>query len=205
MALKAVNLLPYDGEAYYLPSVFTKEEQKALQTELTESIAWENTKIHIFGKEHFVPRLTAFYGDDGLSYTYSRQTHYSKAWNESLLTIRKRVENYCQESFNSVLLNLYRDGQDSMGWHADNEKELGKKPTIASVSFGSIRNFKLRHMERNRNVRDRKMLTIALEPGSLLIMRGNCQHHWQHCLPKTSKWTPTRINLTFRTITNASE
>jgi len=141
------------------------------------------------------PRQSAFYGDKGLIYTYSGKKQEAKVWTETLLIIKQQIATILELQFNSVLLNLYRSGQDNMGWHSDNEKELGQNPKIASVSFGATRTFQLKHIS-NPTLRQ----SIELTHGSLLLMQGDTQHFWKHQIPKTNRFIPPRINLTFRTI-----
>lgn len=182
------NLLPYDGEAYLLEKAFND----ALMPLLKQEIAWRQDQITLYGKTHPIPRLQAWYADHGLSYTYSKIKLEALPFSQNLQKIRSEVEALSGAKFNSVLCNLYRDGRDKNGWHRDDEKELGKNPTIASVSFGAIRTFALRH----RQTRER--LDLLLPSGSLLIMRGTCQHDWEHQLVATKKPVGERINLTFR-------
>lgn len=190
---KALNLLPEHSELYYLPGIFSPAESSVYFRRLTEEIEWRQDEITIFGKKVMQPRLTAWYGD--AAYTYSGITMHPEPWTDILLAIRQRAEEYAGGSFNSVLLNLYRDGNDHMGWHRDNEKELGKEPVIASVSFGAERTFQLRRY----TTKDNK-LSIDVADGSLVLMRGAIQGYWEHQLPKRLKVKEPRINLTFRTI-----
>ena len=140
-----------------------------------------------------MPRLTAWYGD--AAYTYSGVRHEPRNWVSILNALRDLVQNKTNKPFNSVLLNHYRSGSDSMSWHSDNEPELGLNPTIASLSFGGTRRFRF------RNTSDKKQtLSINLSDASLLVMAGPLQHNWQHTLPKTKKIVAPRINLTFRNI-----
>jgi len=142
-----------------------------------------------------VPRLTAWYGDEGKSYRYSGHTYHPQPWSSALLEVRRAIEPVCGVVFNSVLLNYYRDERDSVGWHSDDEPELGVNPVIGSVSFGATRSFQLRHKQ------DRKQkLTVELSNGSLLVMRGPTQHHWLHQVPKSAAAKGARVNLTFRAI-----
>ncbi len=150
----------------------------------------------MFGKAIAQPRLTAWYGDEGAIYTYSNLTNRPLEWTPELLVIKARAEKTAQMNFNSVLLNYYRNGQDSMGWHQDNEPELGEQPVIASVNFGATRRFQLRHKKR----KDLDTFSIDLEHGSLLVMRGTTQEFWKHQVPKTTQSVGARINLTFRLI-----
>lgn len=189
------NLLPFDGDVRYFPALFTTQESDTLFHQLMEDIDWKQEPIKLFGKAVMQPRLTAWYGDADKSYGYSGITMQPMPWTTLLLQLKQKAEAIAGQGFNSALLNLYRNGQDSMGWHRDNEKELGRDPVIASLSFGATRLFKLRHVQDKKQV-----LSIALEPGSLLLMQGATQHHWLHQLPKTTLVTSPRINITFRCI-----
>ncbi|ESU22215.1 hypothetical protein FEDK69T_21970 [Flavobacterium enshiense DK69] len=191
---KIVFDLP-DAEIEYYPNFFPEIEADILFQQLLTEIQWQQDDITIFGKTYKQPRLTAFFGNEGKPYSYSNITMQPHHWNELLLRIKSKVEKTTGHSFSSVLLNLYRDGKDSNGWHADNEKELGQNPVIASVSFGEQRIFQLKH----NTLKDQKQ-NIVLENGSLLLMKGTTQHYWKHQIPKTSKPIKQRINLTFRTI-----
>lgn len=184
-----------DANLEYYPGFFSEEEANALLCRLTNEIPWQQDLITIFGKTHLQPRLTALFGNDGKPYSYSNITMHPHLWNELLLSIKHKVEIATQENFTSVLLNLYRDGKDSNGWHADNEKELGPNPVIASVSFGEKRVFQMKH----NHLKGVKQ-NIILENGSLLLMKETTQHYWKHQIPKTKKPINPRINLTFRTI-----
>ena len=148
----------------------------------------------MYGKKINFPRLTAWYGDQDKSYSFSGVTLSPHPWHELLLTIKSRIEETAATRFNSVLLNLYRDGNDSISWHTDAEPELGLNPVIGSVNFGATRKFQLRHHFTNERI------DIELIHGSLLIMQGELQHYWQHQVPKTNKKISPRINLTFRLI-----
>ncbi len=188
------NLLPYNGEVYFFPGFFA-EEADSYFMRLQEEIAWKQEPIKIFGRELMQPRLTAWYGNAGKSYSYSGITMQPLAWTETLMAIKQSVDKITGVSFNSALLNLYRDGKDSMGWHRDNEKELGTDPVIASVSFGAPRRFLLRHHNNKKLVQE-----MVLTHGSLLLMRGETQHYWEHSIPKIAAPTKIRINITFRVI-----
>jgi len=190
-----VNLLPADGEVYFYPLFFSAGEQDTLFETLATAIAWKQEPVMIMGREIMQPRLTAWYGDCGKSYSYTGITMHPQEWTAVLLEIKERVEAVAGHTFNSALLNFYRDGNDSMGWHRDNEKELGINPVIASLSFGAERTFHLKHAK-DKNLREK----ITLTPGSLLLMKGTTQHHWYHSIPKTTKVATGRINITFRTI-----
>lgn len=162
---------------------------------LHAQVAWRQEYITIYGKRQPQPRLTAWYGDEGATYCYSGLILKPRPWLPILQNLKAQVEAAAQTRFNSVLLNLYRTGQDGMGWHSDNEPELGRNPAIASLSFGAARRFVMRHCDRH----DTKV-ELSLNHGSLVVMKGKTQHHWQHQVPKTVKPVGPRINLTFRLI-----
>lgn len=184
-----------DGELYYFPAAFSPEENVELLASLQEQINWTQRSLNMFGKTVTMPRLLAWYAAPGIQYAYSGGTSPHNNWTETLLRIKARVESLTQATFNGALLNLYRNGQDSMGWHSDNEPSLGKNPIIASASFGAARHFHLRHRQKSY-----APIKLLLEPGSLLLMSGALQHHWQHQLPKTRQTIGPRINITFRNI-----
>ncbi len=185
-----------DADVILYEDLFTKKEAETLQKNLIEKIQWRQDKIKMFGKLLDQPRLTAFYGDANKPYSYSGIMMAPVDWNEDLLFIKNRIEKFVNIRFTSVLLNYYRDGKDSMGWHADDEKELGQNPIIGSVSFGETRNFQMRH----KTQKEIKKVDIPLSNGSFLLMKGATQHFWQHQIPKTSRELSSRINLTFRVI-----
>ena len=189
-----MNLAPCDGELYFVKNFISREEADSLHVLLRRDLAWRDEEIMVFGRRVKVPRLVCWYGDAGAVYRYSGVEHAPLPWTETLLTLKSRVECFCGRQFNSVLGNLYRDGRDSMGWHADKEKELGPNPFIASLSFGAERLFKLRH---NKTA---ETLDVILTHGSLLLMGGSLQHRWRHSIPKMREPKTERINLTFRTI-----
>ena len=191
---KIVFNLPNSSIDYY-PHLFDMEKAHLLYTKLYNEIQWQQDSIKVYGKNYLQPRLTALYGNEGKPYSYSNILMQPHPWNALLTYIKEEVETLCQEKFTTVLLNLYRDGKDSNGWHADNEKELGRSPVIASVSFGAERSFHLQH----NSIKEAKQ-KIILEHGSLLIMKGETQHFWKHQIPKTAKPMEPRINLTFRNI-----
>jgi alkylated DNA repair dioxygenase AlkB len=170
-------------------------EAGVLFAALRDEVGWRQERIRIHGREHLQPRLVAWFGDAHASYTYSGLTLSPVPWSERLGSLRTRVERDAGAPFNSVLCNLYRDGQDSMGFHADAEPELGNNPIIASVSLGSTRRFVMRHV---RDARER--LDLDLPGGSLLVMEGTTQHFWRHGVPKQRSIAEPRINLTFRRI-----
>jgi alkylated DNA repair dioxygenase AlkB len=184
-----------DGEARLWPAAFAPAEATTLFEQLRRQVRWEQEEILIFGERRLVPRLVAWHGDPGASYVYSGTVHRPEPWIPPLELIRGRVCSLTGAMFNAVLLNLYRDGRDGMGWHADDEPELGRNPVIASVSLGTTRRFCLRHRKR----RDLKV-DLPLPHGSLLCMGGATLHHWVHALPKTRRPVGERINLTFRLV-----
>jgi alkylated DNA repair dioxygenase AlkB len=184
-----------DGAASYWPEAFGRAEADALFARLRGEIQWREEAIIIFGERKRVPRLVAWHGDPGLAYTYSGVRHEPEPWTAPLAEVRAGIEALTGQRFNAVLLNLYRSGADGMGWHADDEPELGVNPVIASVSLGATRRFRLRHRRRKELTRD-----LDLAHGSLLLMSGTTQHHWLHALPKTARAAGERINLTFRRI-----
>jgi alkylated DNA repair dioxygenase AlkB len=186
--------LPNAAIEYY-PNFFDLDKSNMLFEKLLSEIPWQQDDIKVFGKLHPQPRLTALFGNEGKPYSYSNIIMQPHPWNPLLMFIKNEIEEVSTENFTTVLLNLYRNGKDSNGWHADNEKELGRNPVIASVSFGAERSFLLQH----NTIVDAK-LKIALGNGSLLLMKGETQHFWKHQIPKTAKPIGPRINLTFRII-----
>lgn len=186
------NLLPYDGTVLYFPSLVAPADRSAWFESLLKNVQWKHDEVTIFGKKHITKRQVAWYGEDDFEYRYSNSSRSALPWTPQLLSLKKVVEDATNTSFNSCLLNLYNDGAEGMGYHSDDEKELGKNPVIASVSLGAERKFFLRHRETKLRV------DVLLEDGSLLLMKDQTQHHWVHSLPKTSKVKSPRINLTFR-------
>ena len=185
-----------DATLILIESFFTKEEADSMYEKLLKETAWKKSQIILYGKLHDTPRLTAWYGDKNKIYSFSGNTMNTIPWTPDLHFIKERVEKELGVAFNSVLLNLYRNGRDSVGWHRDNEKEFGENPVIASVSFGETRPFQLRHKFK----RGLNSIRIPLTHGSLLIMKDETQHLWEHQIPKTAKHISPRINLTFRII-----
>lgn len=188
------NFAPSDGELYLVKQFYSRPESDLLFLKFEATLAWQEEALFIYGKWCKAPRLMCWYGDPGACYLYSGVDHQPNPWTDELLAVKDKVERQCLGSFNSVLANLYRDGRDSMGCHADDEKELGRNPLIASLSLGDERLFKLHHKKRKEN------LEINLGHGDLLVMSGALQHHWVHSIPKTRKLKRPRINLTFRKI-----
>lgn len=186
-----------NAELIYIPNFYNQIQSDYYFKSLKETISWQHDAITVFGKTHIQPRLTAFYAENNSPLSYSNITMQPQLFTEQLLQIKTDVEQVANHKFTSVLLNLYRDGKDSNGWHADNEKELGKNPIIASVTFGEARYFHFKH----RHLKNEKY-KLLLKHGSLLIMKGEMQHHWLHQIAKTKKEIGARINLTFRTLTS---
>lgn len=167
--------------------------------ELRDSLSWETHQIRLFGKTHALPRLVAWYGDADTQYRYSGITHKALGWHPTLAALRDRLAQDFAEQYNSVLCNYYRNGQDGMGWHADDEAQLGPEPSIASISLGETRQFQLKH----RFDATKRRIQLPLQHGDLLIMQGALQSQWYHSLPKTRRELGGRINLTFRQIKTA--
>ncbi|TGD57194.1 alpha-ketoglutarate-dependent dioxygenase AlkB family protein [Flavobacterium humi] len=184
-----------DAAIEYYPDFFLPAKANELLEKLNTEIPWQQDTITVFGKTHLQPRLTALYGNEGKPYGYSGIIMQPHTWSPLIMHIKEEVEKICQENFTTVLLNKYRDGRDSNGWHADNERELGRDPIIASVSFGAERMFQLKH-----NTLKEARQNILLQHGSLLVMKGTTQHFWKHQVPKITKPVGSRINLTFRII-----
>lgn len=184
-----------DGMVQYDGCYFASAKADSIQSQLLNNTPWRQNKITVYGKTYNEPRLTQLYGDAGISYGYSGINYDALPWTPTLAAIKEAVEKTASTSFNVCLLNLYRDGTDSNGWHADDEPELGTNPIIASVSLGAARPFHLRH-----NTRKECRYKILLEHGSLLIMSGATQHFYKHQIAKTARPIPPRINLTFRKI-----
>ncbi len=186
-----------EAEIHYCQAFFTQEEADRYYQQLLEETPWQQDDIKVFGKVYPQPRLTALYGENGQPYSYSNIVMHPHPFTPALSEIKEKIELSVSTKFNTVLLNLYRSGKDSNGWHADDERELGHNPVIASVSFGAPRAFHFRH-KKDKSLRHK----LTLEHGSLLIMEGTTQHCWQHQIPKTAKTVAPRINLTFRVLKN---
>jgi alkylated DNA repair dioxygenase AlkB len=192
-ATEPLNLDLPDADVRWWPRAFATEEADRLYSALRAGIDWQQEEILIFGKRQRVPRLVAWHGDSDATYTYSGTAHTPLPWTDELSFVRERLQSLSGHRYNSVLLNLYRDGRDGMGWHADDEPELGARPAIASVSLGATRRFRLRHRRRS-DLR----CALNLAHGDLLLMSGRTQHDWQHALAKTARPVGERINLTYR-------
>ena len=189
-----LNILPFDGEVYYFGKVINDVEASELFCDLLKNINWEHDELVIYGKHIITKRKTAWYGDDELKYSYSNTTKTALPWVPVLTKLKELIEEKSQSTFNSCLLNLYHAGDEGMAWHSDDEKELGDQPTIASLNLGAERKFSFKHKKTKESI------SLTLESGSLLLMKGVTQSHWQHSLPKTTQVKGPRINLTFRTI-----
>ena len=189
--IKADNL-----SVEYIENFFDFDQSQLYMKHLTNDIKWKREKIRMWGREIVTKKRIAWYADEGKSYTYSGSTFHPDQWNELLLEIKKHVEQYIKFQFNSVLLNEYPNGKVGMGWHSDDERELGIDPIIASLSFGANRDLVFKH----KTDKSFENIKIHLKSGSLLLMLGSTQHHWKHSLPKRLKVREPRINLTFRKI-----
>jgi alkylated DNA repair dioxygenase AlkB len=179
----------------YIPGLFTEGECESILAKLVSSVPWEQRSVSMYGKQIVTPRLTAWYGDEKKTYAYSGSKFHPLPWTPELLAIRDRIMPFIGTSFNSVLLNYYRDGNDSVAWHSDNERELGPQPIIGSVSFGQVRSFDIRRKDDHA-----KKFSVRLEPGSLLVMKGDLQQNWEHRIAKSKIPMGARVNLTFRVI-----
>jgi len=184
------NLLPNDGIVNYYGPVIPDTQR--IFDSLLNSIDWKNDEVMMFGKRIVTKRKTAWYGDADLAYTYSKITRTALPWTPEILELKKIVEDLSSETYNSCLLNLYHDGSEGMGWHSDDEREIVSRSAIASLSFGSERRFLLKHKI------SKETISLVLENGSLLVMKGEVQEHWWHSVPKSVKVAEPRINLTFR-------
>ncbi len=196
-----------EGESHtasllYLPDYLIAEQQRQLWIELMAIDTWEQESLMMHGKPVPVPRLICYVGDDGTEYAYSGVRHRPKPWSPALGELRHRLCDELGHGFNSVLLNQYRDGRDHMGWHSDDESELGEQPIIASVSLGAERRMRFRPGDRTRSIlgSSAKSLHITLEAGSLLVMGSTVQSVWQHCLVRTAQACGPRVNMTFRRV-----
>ena len=189
--IKADNL-----SVQYIENFFDFDQSQLYMKHLINDIKWKREKIRMWGREIVTKKRIAWYADEGKFYTYSGSTFHPDQWNELLLEIKKYVEKYTKFQFNSVLLNEYPNGKVGMGWHSDDERELGIDPIIASLSFGANRDFIFKH----KTDKSFENIKIHLKCGSLLLMLGSTQHHWKHSLPKRLKVREPRINLTFRKI-----
>jgi len=186
------NIINQDGQAHYFGIIVNAEQKHTYFNELLNKIEWTNEKLIMFGKEITTKRKVAFYADSLMSYTYSNKTKQALAWTPLLLEIKNLTTSYTGSHYNACLLNLYHDGEEGMGWHSDDEKEIIPNSSIASLSFGAERKFAIKHKT------TKETHSILLENGSLFEMLGSFQKHWLHSMPKSKKIIAPRINLTFR-------
>ena len=192
------NILPHDGMVNYYGKIFPQELANWYYELFMGSIEWRRDEVLMFGKKIETKRKVAWYGEKPFKYTYSNVTKRALPWTEGLLKIKKATEERSGETYNSCLLNLYHDGSEGMSWHSDGEPDLKKNGAIASLSFGATRKFAFKHRESKETV------SVILEHGSLLVMKGETQAHWLHRLPPTKKIQTPRVNLTFRTIVESA-
>lgn len=188
------NILPKDGIVHYYGKLFSQQEANRYFNNLLNYIEWKNDEALFMGKLIITKRKAAWYGDSDFEYTYSNRTKTALPWTDELLALKSKIETETAESFNSCLLNLYHTGEEGMAWHSDGEKDLKKHGAIGSLSFGAERKFSFKHKTTKETV------SIMLEHGSLLVMKGTTQTHWLHRLAPTKRIITPRINLTFRTI-----
>ena len=192
MNTNTLNLLHQDGIALYYKKAIPENQIKPIFDELLNHISWENERVVMFGKEIITKRKVAFHSDSSIAYTYASRTKIGLPWKETLIILKNIVESITNEKYNACLLNLYHNGEEAMGWHCDNEKEIVPNSSIASLSIGASRKFSFKHKA------TKETISIQLENGSLLEMKEAIQQHWWHALPKSKKITESRINLTFR-------
>ena len=190
----SINLLPGDGIVNYFAQVLQPQQATKYFEQLMDTVPWKNDEVVIFGKHIITKRKVAWFGDSNFSYTYSNTTKQATIWTKELLELKNLAEEKCQTTFNSCLLNLYHNGAEGMGWHSDDEKSLQNECTIASLSLGAERKFLLKHKQTKQAV------SVQLQNGSLLAMKGATQTNWLHSLPKTTRVSTARINLTFRSM-----
>ena len=188
------NLLPKDGIVVYYKNLLTSQEANRYFDYLLNTIEWKNDQAFIYGKLIITKRKVAWYGDTDFEYTYSKTTKRALPWTKELVELKQMIEDKTGEKFNSCLLNLYHNGDEGMAWHSDAEKELKKNGAIGSLSLGAERKFTFKHKE------TKETISLILENGSLLVMKGTTQSSWLHRLPPTKLISTPRINLTFRTI-----
>lgn len=190
----SIELLRGDSSAVlYSRAIATGDAARHME-ELLHAVPWQQRQVTVFGKQHPQPRLVAWFGEPETTYTYAGLTLEPLSWTPAILELKRTCDELANTVFNSVLLNLYRDGEDTVGWHSDDEPELGTDPVIASVTLGATRRFDFRHK------RTRETIKALLPAGSILVMSGRTQEDWSHQLPRTKKVGAPRINLTFRRI-----
>ena len=192
MKIDLPNVINQDGQAHYFGKIINAEQNDKYFNELLNKIEWANEKLILFGKKITTKRKVAFYADSLIEYTYSHKTKKGLEWTPLLIEIKQLVSSYTGSNYNACLLNLYHDGEEGMGWHSDDEKEIIPNSSIASLSLGAERKFSIKHKA------TKETHSILLENGSLLEMLGSFQKHWLHSMPKSKKIIVPRINLTFR-------
>ena len=192
MEINFPNIINQDGQAHYFGPILTEEQNSYYWEELLHKMEWANEKVVMFGKEITTKRKVAFYADESIEYTYSNKTKKGLPWTTSLLSIRELVSKHTHQNYNACLLNLYHDGEEGMGWHSDDEREIVPNSSIASLSIGAERKFSFKHKA------TKETQSLLLQNGSLLEMAGSLQQNWWHALPKSKKVNGPRINLTFR-------
>lgn len=189
-----IAVLANDGNLFLDHNFLGADEATSILQQLVQELTWSRESIRIYGKTIRSPRLVSWVGDKEAIYTYSGIEHHPLRWHPLLTELRTRLEKFTGQPFNSVLCNWYRDGSDSLGWHADKEPELGSDPYLVSLSLGDTRTFKIRHRKTGETHR------MELNNGSLITMSGKLQQYWRHSIPKTRKPVKTRVNLSFRKI-----
>jgi alkylated DNA repair dioxygenase AlkB len=192
--IEATNLLPEGGVVHYFGQVWNQQDSNRYFEDLLQHIAWKNDEAVLYGKRFITKRKVAWYGDQDFDYSYSNTTKKALPWTDTLLELRAMAEAKTGETYNSCLLNLYHSGEEGMAWHSDGEKTLKKDGAIASLSFGAARKFAFKHKI------SKEIVSLILEHGSLLVMKGATQSNWLHRLPPTKLILKPRVNLTFRTI-----
>lgn len=185
-----------DADVSMLHEIEMPVDYQTMLHKLIDQTIWRQEAVRVYGKEYQQPRLVALYGDAGMRYDYSGISLHPLPWNDLLREVKRRIEDCTEATFNAVFLNLYRDHNDSMGFHSDDEKELGREPTIASLTFGATRIFRMKHKFKN----EIPVQKIPLTSGSVLLMKGKTQHFWKHGINKQTEPCGPRVNLTFRTI-----
>ena len=196
MNSKFPNIINKDGIATYYGCILNDELLYSFYNDLLNNISWEQEQIMMFGKNITTKRKVAFYAENTIEYTYSQKTKKGLPWTDTLLKIKRLISSITQNEYNACLLNLYHNGEEGMGWHSDDEKEIVMNSSIASLSMGAERKFVFKHKC------TKETYSIFLENGSLLEMKGTLQQNWWHCLPKSKKVQSPRINLTFRQMHN---
>lgn len=194
-SIQGINVLPYDGEALFYPGFLSDAESEFYMKQLLKEYSYKQLMIRIYDKDVLQPRLTAFCGEPGEGLDYAEETLPVQPWTNNLLVLKQKVEKVSETVFTHALLNLYRDGKDSVSWHRDKERNWGTEPVIASLSMGAARLFQFRNYDDKMVIRN-----VELTPGSLLVMKGATQRCWEHQIAKTNKRIGARLNITFRVL-----